>query len=276
MGKAGLIKKTIGITGCDGFIGKHLIELIGKSGKYDIRCFKGDLLKEEDVKDFFKKGDIDMVIHLAGAFFGDFNTLLNVNFKTTENLVRIGTENGMRKIIFSSTGAVYGEPVNNASKESDPTKPNTYYGITKLFAEKIIELYSYLRGLEYVILRFPNVYGEGNDKGVIFNFLRDIKEKGAITVYGDGSATRDFLHVSDACRAIIKSINYKGSEIFNISNPTKISISGLVLLLGKKHTFSVDYREANNNLKSLHLSVKKASDFLGFRTKVSKLEIYPF
>lgn len=273
MGKARLTKKTIGITGCDGFIGKHLVEMLEKDEKFDIRCFNGNLLKEEDVRSFFRKKDIDSVIHLAGAFFGDFDTLLNINFKTTENLVRIGTENGMKKIIFSSTGAVYGEPVNNASKESDPTKPNTYYGVTKLFAEEIIELYYYLYSLKYVILRFPSVYGEGNNKGVIFNFLRDIKEKGVITVYGDGSATRDFLHVSDACRAIIKSINYKGSNIFNISNPTKVSIADLIRLLKQKYTFTVDYKQANNNLKSLHLSIKKTKDLLGFKTKISKLEI---
>lgn len=273
MGKAKLNKKTIGMTGSDGFIGKHLLGLLEKDEKFNIRCFKGDLLNEKDVKDFFKEKDIDTVIHLAGAFFGDFDTLLNVNFKTTENLVRIGTENGMKKIIFSSTGAVYGEPVNNASRESDPTKPNTYYGVTKLFAEKVIELYHYLYDLEYVILRFPSVYGEGNNKGVIFNFLQDIKEKGVVTVYGDGSATRDFLHVNDACRAIIKSINYKSSDIFNISNPTKVSIANLIRLLKKKYTFTVDYKQANNNLKSLHLSIKKTKDILGFKTKISKLEI---
>lgn len=273
MGKAGLIKKNIGITGCDGFIGKHLIELIVKSEKYDIKCFKGDLLKEGDVENFFKNKDIEIVIHLAGAFFGDFSTLLNANFKTTENLVRIGVENGLKKIIFSSSGAVYGEPVSRSSKEGDPLRPNTYYGLTKLYAEKYLEFYRYTHGLEHIILRFPNVYGHGNDKGVIYNFLRDIKEKGLVTVYGDGSASRDFLHVSDACVAILKSIGYRNSDVFNISNPVKVSISDLVKLLKKKYTFSVESREANNNLKNLHMSVKKAENLLGFKARVNKLDI---
>lgn len=268
MGKAKLNKKTIGITGSSGFIGKHLLVLLEKDEKSNIRCFKGDLLKEKDVKDFFKEKDIDTVIHLAGAFFGDFDTLLKVNFKTTENLVRIGTENGMKKIIFSSTGAVYGEPVNNASRESDPTKPNTYYGMTKLFAEKLIELHNYLDGLEYVILRFPNVYGEGNDKGVIFNFLRDIKEKGAITVYGDGSAARNFLHVSDACNALENSLSYGKSEIFNISNPIKVSINDLISILQKDYNFKVDHKDENNKLHDLLLDTGKAKRELGFEPKV--------
>lgn len=273
MGKTRLKKRIIGITGCDGFIGKHLIELMEKSGKYDIRCFKGDLLKEEDVKDFFKKGDIDIVIHLAGAFFGDFTTLLNANFKTTETLVRIGVESGLKKVILSSSGAVYGEPVSRSSKEGDPLRPNTYYGLTKLYAEKYLEFYRYTHGLQYVIMRFPNVYGNGNDKGVIYNFLRDIKEKGVVTIYGDGSASRDFLHVSDACVAILKSIGYRNSDVFNISNPVKVSISDLVKMLKQKYTFSVESKEANNNLKSLHLSVKKAESLLGFKARVNKLDI---
>jgi len=273
MGKAKLNKKNIGITGSDGFIGRHLLELLEKDEKFNIRCFKGDLLNEKDVKDFFKEKDIDTVIHLAGAFFGDFDTLLNVNFKTTENLVRIGTENGMKKIIFSSTGAVYGEPINNVSRESDPTKPNTYYGITKLFAEKIIELYGSMFGLNYVILRFPSVYGEGNDKGVIYNFLSGIREKGYVTVYGDGKATRNFLHVSDACRSIKKCIRYRNSDIFNISNTSKVSVNDLISLLKKKYSFNIEYKESNNNLKNLLLDTKKSKKLLSFEARVKNLSL---
>ena len=268
MGKTRINKKNIGITGSDGFIGKHLVKYLKNDGSYNIKCFNGDLLKESDVKEFFRKKDFDTVIHLAGTFFGDFAALMDANFKTTENLLRIGKENGLKKIIFSSSGAVYGEPIKGVSKESDPTKPNTYYGVTKLYAEKLIELYNYLHGLQYVILRFPNVYGEGNDKGVIYNFLDGIENKGKITVYGDGSASRNFLHVSDACNAIYRSINYKNSDIFNISNPQKISINDLVSELKKDRNFKVIHKEANNKLHDLLLDIGKAREKLKFEPKV--------
>lgn len=273
MGKSKVTKKTVGITGCSGFIGKNLVDLLNRSGRYDTRCFKGDLLKEKDIENFFKKKDIHTVIHLAGAFFGEFNTLLDANFNTTANILKIGIENGLEKIIFSSSGAVYGNPVGNTSKETDCPRPNTYYGLIKLYAEQLIQLYSNLYGLKYIILRFPSVYGEGNDKGVIYNFLSGIREKGLITIYGDGKATRNFLHVSDACGAIKKCIDYKNSDIFNISNPSKVSINDLVKLLKKNYSFKVEYREADNNLHDLSLNINKARKAIGFIPRVKDMQL---
>lgn len=272
MGKEGSKKRVIGITGIAGFIGRNLIKQLRSDGGYKIIPFEGDLLSEADVEMFFKK-DISTVIHLAGGFFGNFTGLLDKNLKTTENLLRIGTEKGLKKLIYSSSGAVYGNPLGDKSYELDPTNPNTFYGLTKLYAEKIIELYGYLYGLQYTILRFPNVYGEGNDKGVIFNFLRDIKDKGVITVYGDGSASRNFLHVSDACSAIINSISYDRPGVFNISNPVKSSINDLISLLKKQYSFKVEYKEKNNNLQDLLLDVEKAKKLLNFEAKIKSIKL---
>jgi UDP-glucose 4-epimerase len=140
-----------------------------------------------------------------------------------------------------------------------------------MYAEECIRYYA--NNLDFVILRFPNVYGENNNKGVIFNFLEDIENKHEITIYGDGTQSRNFLHVIDACQAIEKSIFYEQSEIFNISNPNKISINDIEKILAKKYEFSVNYREANNNLKDLLLNIDKAKRKLNFEPRICELVI---
>lgn len=85
---------------------------------------------------------------------------MQMNFQTTKNLLEVANEFGVKKIIFTSTGATYGEPILSESFESDFQSPNTWYGLSKKFGEELIQYYSQNFGFTSVILRYPNVYGK--------------------------------------------------------------------------------------------------------------------
>ncbi|MEK9155705.1 MAG: NAD(P)-dependent oxidoreductase [Patescibacteria group bacterium] len=262
------------ITGSNGFIGRNLVQRLDSNPKIEVIPFAGDLLKKDDaVKFFVKNKDINQIIHLVGLFAGSFEDLVRVNVVTLANLLWAAPQNNIKKIILTSTGAVYGEPLAGESKEDDQLRPNTYYGLSKKYAEEYLLYHHHNSGIEYVILRFPNVYGPENDKGVIHNFISDIKERGEVTINGDGTQSRNFLHVSDACLAIEKSLHYDGSGIFNISNPVKVSINDLIGILKKKYRFTVKCAPTNNNLRDLLLDVSKAKQMLGFEAEQKELSL---
>lgn len=263
----------IAITGSTGFIGANLLKVLDKS-KIGYVCFKGDLLNVKDVNKFFSRNKPATVIHLAGAFFGSKKYLEEVNVATTKNLLDAAVKYGLKKIIYSSTGAVYGEPTGkNSSRETDTAKPNTDYGKSKLAAENNIRDCQEKNNITAIILRFPNVYGPGNEKGVIFNLLDDIKNKGKINVFGDGKQTRQFLHVLDACRAILLALKCHQSGVFNITNGKNISINAIISKLQKKYDFEINYKESNNNLKNLSLNPAKSLKILHFKPVYKKLII---
>ena len=264
--------KKICITGSQGFIGTYLTPFLGES--YQVVPFTGDLLDKTQVADFFTANeDVEVVVHLAGRFSGNLQELIDINLTVFANLLEEGIRHNLKKVIYTSTGAVYGEPQGDESLETDPLLPNTPYGLVKKFAEDLLQLFASQNGLDYDILRFPNVYGEGNNKGVVFSFLNAIKEKGVITINGDGEQARNFLHITDACQAIGLAIEYPKSDIFNISNPEVVSINDLVALLKEKYTFEVEYKPANNNLRNLLLNIDKAKNELGFDPKITKVQL---
>jgi UDP-glucose 4-epimerase len=263
-------KIKIVITGANGFIGKNLKRRVLNS-KLELIEFKGDLLKEEEVKKFFAENkDVEKVIHLAGGFYGSLDHLLACNLLTTRNLLE--HSNGViKKIVYASTGAIYGNSDKKGSKETDCLNPNTDYALTKNFAEQYIKFYCLKSSCNYVILRFPSVYGPYNDKGVIYNFLEQIKKEQSVTVKGDGTQTRDFLHVEDACESIIKAIQYSENDIFNISSSIETSINDIIDILRDKYKFIVKYEPSDNDLLNMHLDNSKSMNKLNFVPKFKKI-----
>jgi len=269
-----MAKIKVCITGSKGFIGSNLLDLLSKRDDLEVIPFVGDLLKSDDLETFFSKNrNVDQIVNLVGTFDGDFRNLLLVNAVTVENLLSVATEHKIKKIVHVSTGAVYGEPKAKVSVENDELSPNTLYGVSKMFGEKVIEYHRLSDSIDAVILRFPNVYSQNQGRGVINAFLQGIKDRGEITVRGDGKQSRNFLHVSDACRAIELAIFYDKSGTFNISNPEKISINDIVKMLQKKHQFKINHLPADNNLKDLLLDISKAKKNLGFAPAMKELQV---
>ncbi len=265
--------KNVLITGSHGFMGQHLTEFLEKEHIAFTR-FSWDLLDPISIRYFFSKNTgITEIVHLVGTFEGDLTRQLELNFQTTANLLEVANEYGIRKIIFASTGAVYGEPLRKESYEEDTLVPNTWYGFSKKMAEDILSYYANNYEFISIILRFPNVYGKGS-RGVIPVFLRSIEEKGRVTLYGDGEQSRNFLHVSDAVRAISLVLSHDRSDIFNITNPAKTSLNDLIKYLKTTLEFQVEYLPQNgNNLRDLLLSGEKAQHILGFEAHVKTISL---
>ena len=264
------MSRQIGITGQKGFVGKRLIEFLTLE-KIPYIPYEGDLLNSKNSVKFFSKNDVQTIIHLAGTFNPPFKNLIKKNVNTTYSLLEEGRKHGLKKIIYASTAAVYGKPKKIISTETDEPTPDTLYGISKLTAEKVIQYYRITYGIEFVILRFSTIYGDGNDKGVIYNISHDIVNNKQATIHGDGNQKRNFLHVDDACRAIIKSLYYRQSDIFNIASTKSISINEVVNLYKKKYDFKVQYEVGDNNLKIMNIDTRKAFEELKFKPLIKQI-----
>ena len=267
-------KITVCVTGHDGFIGSRLLLKLKEDPRWDVVPFFGDLTKKSDVEAFFAAHPtVSNLIHLAGLFFGDADVLFSVNVLGTVHLLEAGAAAGLKRVIAVSTGAVYGEPPGGISKEEDPRAPNTLYGLSKLQGEESLEYAARTKGIKTVTLRFPNVYGPGNAKGVIYQFLSAIAREKKIVIAGTGEQKRNFLHVDDAVSAILLALTYEGSEhVLNIASEELVSLNELAeLLRAKGLVFEIarESADAANALQILSLDITRAKAALGWRPRVS-------
>ncbi len=267
--------KVVAVTGSSGFIGSHLTALLKQTNGIEVVEFEGDLNEVAQVEAFFANNNsIDQVVHLAGAAAGtDLEELVKANVLTTENLLKTAIKQGVKKIVLASSMGVYGEPMNKLSREDDPLRPDSAYGLSKMWAEDVVQYHNLMSGLEYVILRLGSVYGLGNAKGSIYSLQKSIEDTGQVTVYGDGNQTRSFIHVSDVCQAILKSINYDKSGVFNVSTEERLTINDVVKKLSDKSKFEVIRKPANNPSKDLAMDITKAKEELEFEPKITELQI---
>lgn len=142
--------------------------------------------------------------------------------------------NGVRSIVFiSSGGTVYGNPRYIPIDELHPTDPIVSYGITKLTIEKYLKMYEHLHGIKAITLRVANPYGERQRvetaQGAVTVFLHKVLSDVPIEIWGDGSVTRDYIHVSDVAEAFCRAVHYTGDQrVFNISSGTGTSLNQLV------------------------------------------------
>ena len=249
---------TILVTGGAGFIGSHLVKELVKSG-YSVRVLdnlsNGSLENIRDVFDSieFIKGDIrdksivedalkgvEAVVHLAALIdvaesVEKPELYLDVNVNGTFNLAK--ASRNVSAFIFASTCAVYGEPVKVPIGEDHPLNPKSPYAATKIAGEAFVQAYGNLYGYRPVILRFFNVYGPRQSKayaGVITEFVKRATRGEPPIIFGDGEQTRDFVHVKDVTKAIIKALDSdNASGIYNIGSGVAITINDLAHLILK-------------------------------------------
>lgn len=240
------------ITGADGFVGQNLIKHLPQEIKYV--SFVGDISSATDIDTFFSKLDnIDQIIHLAGIRANsDRNLLQKVNVEGTKNILDACVKYKIKKIIFASSGAVYGKPLKNESYEDDFLYPVDQYGNSKKSCEELICHYYQKYGLKYVILRFSNIYGPGGGS-VINIFDQKIKRRQPILIQGNGEQKRNFLFINDAISAIIKSIQYHNSGIFNIADKSVYAINDVVIFFQKKYGDIKIIHEADCNSNALQI-----------------------
>lgn len=234
------------IIGGGGFIGsaaaKHLLDKGFKVKTFDINGpddpvgehVRGSIMYPEKLYQAMK--GCDYVVHLA-AMLGVKRTevkrmeCLDININGTKNVLEACVKAGIKKIVFSSSSEVYGEPKKNPISETDPVSPKSVYAVTKLASEEYLRAYKKTYGINYSIVRFFNIYGPGQvAEFVMPRFIKAVMENKAPTIYGRNKQIRAFCHVNDAAQGIYLALtsDKSNSEVFNIGNDqTAITIEEL-------------------------------------------------
>ena len=291
------------MTGGAGFIGSHMVDRLVdakcevkvvddlSTGKLENiqRHLDDDRVKfiQGDVRDFnvLKScvQDVDAVVHLAAIVSVPFSVkhpslTFDVNAEGTLNVLNCCLDENVERFVYVSSCAVYGNPEYLPIDEKHPTRPLSPYAFSKLEAEHHCERFRVKHGLDTVVLRLFNVYGSRQGlneySGVIRRFLDRVKRRLPLTVYGDGSQTRDFVYVSDVVDAIVKCLwqTEAVGEVFNIGFGKPVSINDLAKTFLKLSglDLKVVYEKPRlGDIKHSYADVSKAGRLLGFKPKVS-------
>jgi UDP-glucose 4-epimerase len=287
------------ISGATGFIGGYLVEYFSHKGINIVaqgsskNTIKSLMLKLEEKgintkkiefweQNFLKNewnfpdfANLDYVIHCAAATKVREGTLENyekyftLNVLATKILAKKSLDENIKHFIYLSTGQVFGIPTDFPITETTPKKPINLYGYTKLIAEKIVNSLGIL-GLSFTIVRPFSVYGKGHSN--IISIITDkIKNNEALTIYGDGTQTRAFLHINDICSAIGLILNNEQcfSEDYNLSGNREYSVNELVQLLSTKlnKTPNIVYKNSKVNEIKKNIADLSKIEKLGFTIK---------
>lgn len=168
----------------------------------------------------------------------------DVNIIGTINMLEACRQAKVKKFIFASTSAVYGNLNKELLSEKDVSLPASYYGLSKMTAESYIRLFYELYRQSYTILRYANVYGPRQmpkgEGGVVAVFFDRIKKGGHIHVHGDGQQTRDFIYVKDIVAANIAALDRGAQETIQVSTSQRTSINEILSLLTDIHKVPVE------------------------------------
>lgn len=254
------------VTGCAGFIGSHLTDRLLSEG-YEVTgldCFtdyyarsikesnihealKNPLftLIEEEILNITAFPDVDYIFHesaqagVRASWGRDFAIYTRMNIESTQYLLESYKNTPLKKFIYASSSSVYGD-VTLPMKESVRPQPVSPYGVTKLAAEHLCHLYRKNYGVPTVSLRYFTVFGprQRPDMG-IHKFVRAIINGDPITIYGDGTQTRDFTYITDIVDANIKTaLSPITGGVFNIGGGSRITVNELIHIIeetcGKK------------------------------------------
>jgi len=181
--------------------------------------------------------NIDYVFHLAvvpiNACAINPRLCLEVNVNGTFNVIEAAKEAKVKKIVFSSASSAYGD-TEQTMDESHPLNARTMYGASKIAGEYFLRAFYDMYKLDYVILRYMNVYGLGQEGGLIMNVLKRIKAGLPPVIFGDGSQSFDFVYVDDIVNANILAMNSDiTDEVFNIGGEEEVFVKELVYTLLK-------------------------------------------
>ncbi|MBR2382627.1 MAG: UDP-glucose 4-epimerase GalE, partial [Anaerotignum sp.] len=267
----------------------------------DAKFYQGDISDKAFIADVFEKEDISSVIHFAAySLVGESVEkplkYYENNLCKTRDFLEVMVENGVDKIVFSSTAATYGEPERVPIMENDRTEPTNPYGETKLAMEKMFKWTANAHGIRYVSLRYFNACGAHvsgqigeahNPESHLIPLILQVPngQREFISIFGndyptpDGTCIRDYIHVTDLAMAHILAVDYleKGgaSDIFNLGNGVGFSVKEVVETARKVTGHPIPAKEVARRAgdpAQLIASSEKAKKVLGWNPKQDSLE----
>jgi UDP-glucose 4-epimerase len=242
------------VTGGAGFIGSHTTDALvaaghsvavldnlsaGKREQVNpaARFYQIDLREAEQVKEVVAKEKPEALFHLAAQMdvrrsVADPVYDAQVNLVGMLNLMEAARVNGLRRVVFSSTGgAIYGEQDAYPCDEDHPTRPVSPYGVAKLATERYLFFYKVQYGIDYLAVRYANVYGPRQDPhgeaGVVAIFCGRMLEGKPVTIFGTGEQTRDYVFVADVVQANLAALNAPVTGAVNIGTGLETSVNRL-------------------------------------------------
>jgi UDP-glucose 4-epimerase len=277
------------VTGGAGFIGSHLVDALVLRGDDvvvldDLSTGRREYVnpaarfRAHDVREPFEM-DADVVFHLAAQ--ADVGTSMErpsfdaeVNVVGTVNALEAARAAGAHLVFSSTGGAIYGS-VDEPAREDSALLPVSAYGLAKRAAEVYLDGWNRIFGTHHVALRFANVYGPRQsaalEGGVVAIFLERLAAGEPTTIFGDGTITRDFVHVDDVVRALLLAAEHAGG-VFNVGTGVETTVADLHTLceraVGVDAPPALGPPRAGDALRSV-LDTTKASDELGFTADVA-------
>jgi len=278
------------LTGGAGFIGSHCADLFSEKG-WQITIVddfssgnQGNLFAHPEVTIIRKnvlalngddfKGGFDAIVHLAAlpSVKASWETPLAAHERTltsTIKIVEIARDLKVPRIVWASSAAVYGKPSALPIHETHPRSPLSPYGLQKSVAEDYLSLFSEYYGFSALNLRLFNVYGTRQDpsspySGVISLLLEASRTKSDFWIEGDGTQTRDFIHVSDVARAITEAVKLPfatGAQAINIGTGKPISLNELIEVV-QSHAGSFPVKNRDPRVGDIRHSVADVSAML--------------
>jgi len=304
------VQKNILLIGGAGFIGSNLVRKLLEEG-YNVVVFEqincsiqrlsksinnlnieyGTLSNMTEFENVLQKYKIDTIFHLASSIIpsSDQNAFVseieNILIPTVK-LLSLISKLGIKLYYFSSGGTVYGNRLNNNEpiKESEDTNPICYYGVSKLFIEKMIFLENNLSKLNYVILRPSNLYGPGQNvignQGLIAIILGKILNGEEVIIWGDGENIRDYIYIDDLISCICKLLRSDvNNEIINIGTGFGHSINDIIKIIKNVSHYQVNVRYTEGRSVDVPVAVLNTSKLLrsiGIRFTPIEDGIYKF
>lgn len=275
------------VTGGAGFIGSHIVKQLleeghevvvyDKEGRAD-KTIKGDV---KDTELLVKSlAGVDAVIHMA-SFISVEESVENPlkymenNVLGTASLLLAMREAGVKKIVFSSSATVYGEPESLPILEDAPLSAANPYAASKIAMEAMCESFSKTDGFNVTILRYFNPYGPGENHNpethAIPNFIMAGIEKKPVPLYWKGEQTRDFIFVEDLASAHIAVLNLDGYNVFNVGTETGTKIMDVINILSEIFGYSLeieDLGDRKGDVMKNYASSTELKKVVGWEAKV--------
>lgn len=282
------------VLGGAGFLGRHVIaELVRRQEEvwgYDIRPFPAGCPCRAIVQkasagpagfpDWLR--EVDVLIHLAwstqpGSSNDDPVLDVESNVLNSIRWLDCCVKAGVRKVVFlSSGGTVYGVPSALPVGEDHPTHPICSYGITKLSVEKYLQLYHRCHGLDHVILRASNAYGDWQlperGQGIVSTLMWRMLHGRPVSIFGDGTAIRDYIHAEDLARAVVEAaIQPVAERVLNVGSGRGTRINELLEAIGRiaGRDIVTEYQPARTfDVPAIVLDIAKIRKTLGWEPTI--------